>query len=109
MHSKAEFNWAAKEDPTHYCPFKAQHSVPFISAFATCDSKLYTLLDNEVEWAMKIWEVLFWKLYAEFPVMPPDSSMKILPKNKGSANSNEEQGRRVISVSKSGSEESGAE
>ncbi len=30
VHSKMEFDKAAEDDPTQYCPFKAQHSVPLI-------------------------------------------------------------------------------
>ena len=108
VHSKAEFNWAAEEDPAHYCPFKAQYSVPLISAFATRDGKLCTLEDDEKVHAWKVLGDLFQKLQAEFPSLPPDSPMKILPKNKGGYESDEDQGDSMISVSNDGSEESGA-
>ena len=47
VYSKAEFNQAAEEDPACYHPFKAQHSIPLISVFATQDRKLCTLEDEE--------------------------------------------------------------
>ena len=67
MCSKAEFNQAAEEDPACYCPFKAQCSVPLISALATHDSKLSTLPDDKKACAKKALDILFWKLQAEFP------------------------------------------
>ena len=84
VHSKAEFNWAAEEDPAHYHPFEAQHSVPLISAFMTRDGKLCTLEDDKKVCAQKVLGDLFQKLQAEFPPLPPDSVIKILPENKGS-------------------------
>ncbi len=60
--SKAEFDGAAKEDPTHYHPFKAQHSMPLISAFATQDRKLCTLKDDEKAHTKKALDALFQKL-----------------------------------------------
>ena len=107
--SKAEFNWAAKDDLTWYCPFKAQCSVPLISAFATRNGQLCTMEDNEKVCARKVLGDLFQKLQAEFPPLPPDSLMKIPPENRGDANSNEDGGDGVISVSNNGSEESGTE
>ncbi len=90
MCSKAEFNWAAEEDPAHYHPFKAQHSVSLISAFATRDGKLCTLEDDEKVHAQKVLGDLFQKLQVEFPSLPPDSLMKSPPKNKGGYESDED-------------------
>ncbi len=109
VHSKAEFNQAAEEDLTQYCPFEAQCSIPLISAFVTRDGKLHTMKDDEKVHARKVLGDLFQKLQAEFPTLPPDSLMKIPPENKGDADSNEDGGDSVISVSNDGSEESGAD
>ena len=109
MHSKAEFNQAAEEDPAHYHPFEAQCSVPLISVFVTRDGKLHTLEDDEKVHAWKVLGDLFQKLQAEFPSLPPDSPMKIPPKNKGSYESDKDRGDGAISISNYGSEESGTE
>ena len=65
--------------------------------------------DNEKVCTQKVLGDLFQKLQAEFPTLPPDSPMKILPENKGDADSNEDGGDSAISVSNNGSEDSGAE
>ncbi len=89
-------------------PFKAQCSVPLISVFMTRNGQLHTIEDNEKAHARKVLRDLFQKLQAEFPPLPPDSLMKILPENRGNADSNEDGGDGVILVSNDGSEESGA-
>ena len=109
VHSKVEFNWAAKEDLTQYCSFEAQCSIPLISAFATRDGKLHTMEDDEKACTQNVLGDLFQKLQAEFPPLPPDSPMKIPPENKGDTNSDEDGGDSVISVSDDCSEESGTE
>ena len=65
--------------------------------------------DDEKVCARKVLGDLFQKLQAEFPPLPPDSPMKILPENRGNTESNEDGGDGVIPVSNDGSEESGAE
>ena len=60
--------------------------------------------DDEKACARKVLGDLFQKLQAEFPPLPPDSPMKILPENRGNANSDKDGGDSVILVSDDGSE-----
>ena len=65
--------------------------------------------DDKKAHARKVLGDLFQKLQAEFPPLLPDSPMKILPENRGDAESDEDGGDGAILVSNNGSEESGTE
>ncbi len=66
-------------------------------------------MEDEKACTQKALGDLFLKLQVEFPPLPPDSPMKILPENRGIANSDEDGSDGAISVCNNGSEGSGTE